>query len=264
MNASVDLETIDAGRRRTLKAAGSGLAVAFLWTAGMGPAVAAMNARRQDADRATAAADGNPPFAPNAFIRIGADGKIHLVMPTVEMGQAIYTGIAMMLAEELGAGMDQIVIEHSPPSDALYGQPLLGGGQITGGSTSTRGQWQVLREAGAVAREMLIGAAAARWHVPATECTVSRAVITHTPSGRTLAFGAVANDAGKLPQPATVKLKQRKDYTLIGRPLRRVDSPDKVNGTTQFGIDVKVPGMRYAAVHTSPELAGTLGAVGDR
>lgn len=264
MSARIHPDDIDRGRRTALKAAGGGLAVAFLWTSGMGPAVAAMSARRQEADAAAALADGNPTFAPNAFIRIGDDGKVRLVMPTVEMGQAIYTGIAMMLAEELGVGLDQVSIEHAPPDDALYGQPLLGGGQITGGSTSTRGQWQVLREAGAVAREMLVAAAAAQWRVDASTCSVARGVISHATSGRTLGFGAVANAAGKLPQPATVKLKERKDFTLIGKPLRRVDSPDKVNGSTQFGIDVNVPGMKFAAVRTSPELAGTLGDIDDK
>ena len=262
MNArSQDETTIDEGRRKALKVTGGGLAIAFLWSAGMGPAIAQMNPRRQPGDAAAAAADGNPPFAPNAFIRIDADGSVRLVMPSAEMGQSIYTGIAMMLGDELGVGLDQVKVEHSPPSDELYGIALLGGGQITGGSTSTRGQWQALREAGAVAREMLIAAAAAEWHVDPASCSVTRGVITHVPSGRTLGFGAVADAAGKLPQPASVTLKQRKDYTLIGRPLRRVDSPDKVNGATQFGIDVKVPGMKFAAVKTSPELAGTLGSV---
>jgi isoquinoline 1-oxidoreductase beta subunit len=255
--------SVDERRRQALRLAGGGLAVAFLWSAGMGPAVAQMNPRRQPGDEAVAAADGNPPFAPNAFIRIDADGGVRLVMPSAEMGQSIYTGIAMMLAEELGVGLDQIKVEHSPPNDALYGQALLGGEQATGGSTSTRGQWQALREAGAVAREMLIAAAAAQWHVDPEGCSVARGVITHVPSGRTLGFGTVADAAGRLPQPASVKLKERKDFTLIGKPLRRVDSPDKVNGGTQFGIDVKVPGMKFAAVKTSPELAGTLGAVDD-
>ncbi|UPG87613.1 molybdopterin-dependent oxidoreductase [Luteibacter aegosomatis] len=263
MNGRPDLDVIDPNRRRALKLTGGGLAVAFLWTAGLGPAVAQMSPRRQPGDEAAAAADGKPPFAPNAFIRIDADGTIRLVMPTVEMGQAIYTGICMMLAEELGVGLDQIRVEHSIPSDELYGQALLGGTQITGGSTSTRGQWQSLREAGAVARDMLVAAAAARWKVDPATCTVARAVITHGPTGRTLAFGAVAAAAADMPQPTQVKLKDPKDFTVIGKPLRRVDSPDKVNGTTQFGIDVKVPGMKFAAVRTSPELAGTLGAVDD-
>jgi isoquinoline 1-oxidoreductase beta subunit len=256
-------EGIDGGRRAAMKLAGGGLAVAFLWTAGLGPAFAQMNPRRQASDAAAAAADGNPAFAPNAFIRIDADGNVRLVMPSAEMGQAIYTGSAMMLAEELGVGLDQVKVEHSIASDPLYGAPLLGGGQITGGSTSTRGQWQSLREAGAVARDMLIAAAAAQWHVDPASCSVSRGTISHAPSGRTLGFGAVAEAAGKLPQPASVTLKNPKDFTVIGKPLRRVDSPDKVNGGTQFGIDVNVPGMKYAAVLTSPELAGTLGSVDD-
>lgn len=254
---------IDHGRRAALRAAGSGLAVAFLWTAGVGPAVAGMSARRQQGDAAAAAADGNPPFAPNAFIRIDADGHVRLVMPAVEMGQAIYTGIAMMLSEELGVGLDQVTVEHAPPDDDLYGVVLLGGTQVTGGSTSTRSQWQVLREAGAVARDMLVAAAAQRWKASAADCTVERGVITHTPTGRTCAFGAVADAAGRLPQPANVTLKQRRDYTLIGKPLRRVDSPDKVTGRTQFGIDVSVPGMKFAAVSTSPEIGGKLGSVDD-
>lgn len=254
---------INHGRRAALRAAGSGLAVAFLWTAGAGPAVAGMSARRQQGDAAAAAADGSPPFAPNAFIRIDADGHVRLVMPAVEMGQAIYTGIAMMLSEELGVGLDQVTVEHAPPNDDLYGVVLLGGTQVTGGSTSTRSQWQVLREAGAVARDMLVAAAAQRWKASAADCTVARGVITHAPTGRTCAFGAVADAAGRLPQPANVTLKQRRDYTLIGKPLRRVDSPDKVTGRTQFGIDVSVPGMKFAAVRTSPEIGGKLGSVDD-
>ncbi|WP_448097851.1 molybdopterin cofactor-binding domain-containing protein [Luteibacter yeojuensis] len=261
MKTRPDDDKVDTGRRRVTKLAGSGLAVGFLWTAGLGPAVAQTSARRQGGS--AAAVDSKPAFAPNAFIRIDPDGSIHLVMPTVEMGQAIYTGISMMLAEELGVGLDQIKVEHSIPSDALYGQALLGGLQATGGSTGTRNQWHGLREAGAVAREMLIAAAAAQWKADPATCTVSRATITHTPTGRTLAFGAAASAAAKLPPPTSVKLKDPKDFTVIGRPLRRVDSPDKVNGGTQFGIDVKVPGMKFAAVHTCPELGGTLVSVDD-
>jgi isoquinoline 1-oxidoreductase beta subunit len=150
-------DQIDLNRRHAIQS--GGLAIAFLWLGGSGIASAAINARRQPGDAAAALADGNPAFAPNAFIRIGTDGTVRLVMPTVEMGQAIYTGSSMLLAEELGVGLDQISVEHSPPSDDLYGMPLLGG-QITGGSTSTRGTWQVLREAGAVARTLLVTAAA--------------------------------------------------------------------------------------------------------
>jgi len=187
---------IDLDRRKALKL--TGLSIAFLWGTSSGTARAAMNARRQAGDPAAAAADGNPPFAPNAFIRIDADGAVRLVMPSVEMGQGIYTGICMMLAEELGVDLGQIKVEHSPPSDALYGNPYIGG-QITGGSTSTRGQYQVLREAGAVARTLLVQAAAQRWQVDASTCTAAHGAVVHAASGRKLAFGALAKSAGALP-----------------------------------------------------------------
>ncbi len=247
-------------RRRTALKAG-GLALAFTWF-GTGKAHAMISARRQPGDAAAAAADGQPTFAPNAFIRIDTDGSVRLVMPMVEMGQAIYTGSAMLLAEELGVDMDQIRVEHSPPSIELYGMPLLGG-QITGGSTSTRSTWKVLREAGAVARTLLVSAAAARWNVPPSQCTVERAVVTHAGSKRHLGFGELAAAAAKLPMPGPVALKDPKDFRLVGRPLRRVDSSDKVTGATQFGIDVRVPGMKVATVRACPTIGGTLASVDD-
>jgi isoquinoline 1-oxidoreductase beta subunit len=171
------------------------------------------------------------------------------------MGQSIYTGCSMLLAEELGVGLDQITVEHSPPSDELYGIPALGG-QITGGSTSTRATWTVLREAGAVARTMLVSAAATKWHVDPATCTVDRGVIRHTSSGRSLGFGEVASEAAKLPMPDKVQLTDPKDFKLIGKPMRRVDSADKIKGATQFGIDVRIPGMKIAIVMACPTLAG--------
>src|SRR5271168_2951653 len=197
------MKSIDMDRRSALKL--TGLTIAFLWGATSGTARAAMNARRQSSDAAAAAADGNPPFAPNAFIRIDTDGSVRLVMPSVEMGQGTYTGICMMLAEELGVGLGQIKVEHSPPNDQLYANPYIGG-QITGGSTSTRSQWQVLREAGAVARTLLVQAAAERWHVDPSTCTAAHGVVSHAASGRKLAFGALAKPAGALPMPAKVTL----------------------------------------------------------
>ncbi len=253
-------ENVDAGRRDALK--WGGLTLAFLWTGVGGTAHAALNARRQPGDAAAAAADGNPPFAPNAFIRIDADGLVRLVMPNVEMGQGIYTGACMMLAEELDVGMDQIRVEHAPPNEELYSMPLLGG-QITGGSTSTRGHWQVLREAGAVARAMLVAAAAERWHVDPASCTVSRGIVAHQPSKRSLAFGALARSAGALPEPGKVTLKDPQTFALIGKPLRRVDSADKVRGVTQFGIDVQVPGMKIATVKACPTFGGRVVGIND-
>ena len=259
--AQQESDNVDLGRRHALQA--SGLAIAFLWLGTTGTASAMINARRQPGDAAAAQADGNPPFAPNAFIRIDPTGKVRLVMPTVEMGQGIYTGCCMLLAEELGVGLDQITVEHSPPSDELYGIPLLGG-QITGGSTSTRATWQVLREAGAVARSMLVSAAAAQWHVDPASCTVDRGVVHHAASGRSLAFGALAVAAGKLPMPDKVQLTDPKDFKLIGKPMRRVDAPDKIKGATQFGIDVQMPGMKIATVMACPTFGGKLASIDDK
>ena len=259
--AAAPVVAVDVGRRNALKL--GGLSIAFLWSATSGPARAALNARRQPGDAAAAAADGNPPFAPNAFIRIDADGAVRLVMPNVEMGQGIYTGACMMLAEELDVGIDQITVEHAPPNDELYSMPLLGG-QITGGSTSTRGQWQVLREAGAVARSMLVSAAAQRWHVDPATCSVSRGVVIQQSSGRRLGFGALAKAAGALPIPDKVTLKDAKNFALIGKPLRRVDSADKVKGATQFGIDVQVPGMKIATVKACPTFGGRVVGINDK
>ena len=254
-------DDIDLGRRHALQA--GGLAIAFLWVGGTGMASAMISARRQPGDAAAALADGNPTFAPNAFIRIDTSGAVRLVMPSAEMGQSIYTGCSMLLAEELGVGLDQITVEHSPPSDELYGIPALGG-QITGGSTSTRATWTVLREAGAVARTMLVSAAATKWHVDPATCTVDRGVIRHTSSGRSLGFGEVASEAAKLPMPDKVQLTDPKDFKLIGKPMRRVDSADKIKGATQFGIDVRIPGMKIATVMACPTLAGKLAAVDDK
>lgn len=239
-----------------------GFTLAFVWLGVGGKARAFMSARPQSEDPAVARADGNPAFAPNAYIRIDPKGPVRLVMPNVEMGQGTYTGSCAMLAEELDIGMDQIKVEHAPPSDELYGVPALGG-QMTGGSTSTRTQWPVLREAGAVARTMLVTAAANRWHVDPASCTVRRGVVLHTATGRKLTYGEVARAASALPIPAKVTCKDPSAFTLIGKPLRRVDSPDKVVGAALFGIDARVPGMKIATVRACPTLGGKLRSVQD-
>ena len=204
----------------------------------------------------TAAAAGAPPaFAPNAFIRIGSDGRATLVMNQVEMGQGTYTSMPMLLAEELEVGLDQVQLEHAPPDDKLYANPLFGD-QETGGSTSVRVFYEPLRRAGATARTMLVAAAAQTWDVDPTSCRAKRGVVTHTPSGRTLTYGALADKAGKLPVTEKVALKDPKDFTLIGTPAKRLDAPDKVNGKAQYGIDVRLPGMKIATVAASPVLGG--------
>jgi len=256
------LHDVNLARRRALKAAGGGLAIAFLWTGTGGVAHALASARRQPGDAAMAAADGAPPFAPNAFIRVDTDGSVRLVIPSVEMGQSIYTGFAMLISEELGVGLDQVRVEHAPASTDLYGMPLMGG-QLTGGSTSTRSGWEVMREAGAVARTLLVSAAAAKWKVEASECTVSRGIITHAKTDRAIGFADVATAAGRLPMPDKVILKDPKDFTLIGKPMRRVDAFGKVNGTLPFGIDVKIDGMKVATVQACPTFGGTLKGVNE-
>jgi isoquinoline 1-oxidoreductase beta subunit len=212
---------------------------------------------------ATAGAAASPPsFAPNAFIRIGTDGRITLIMNQVEMGQGMYTSMPMLLAEELEVGLDQVQLEHAPPNDKLYANPLIGF-QVTGGSTSVRAMYTPLRTAGATARAMLVAAAAQTWDVDPGSCRAQKGVVTHRPTGRTLSYGALAEKAAKLPAPEKVALKDPKDFTLIGTPAKRLDTPDKVNGKAQFGIDVRLPGMKIATVAASPVRGGKVAGLDD-
>ena len=208
-------------------------------------------------------AQGNAaPFAPNAFIRIDRDGAVILTMHKVEMGQGTYTAMPMLLAEELEVGLDQVRLEHAPADDARYAEPLFGV-QETGGSTSVRGNWEPLRRAGAAARSMLITAAAQTWKVDPSSCRAAAGVVTHGPSGRTLSYGALVDAAAKLPVPRNVPLKDPKDFKLIGTPAKRLDTPEKVDGTALFGIDVRLPGMKFAAVAACPVFGGKLAGVDD-
>jgi len=210
---------------------------------------------------ATAAAAAPPPaFAPNAFIRIGTDGRVTLVMNQVEMGQGTYTSMPMLIAEELEVGLDQVQLEHAPPDDKLYANPFFGD-QETGGSSSVRAFYEPLRRAGATARAMLVAAAAQTWDVDVASCRAKRGVVTHTPSGRTLSYGALAEKAAKLPVPEKVALKDPKDFTLIGTAAKRLDKAEKVNGKAQYGIDVRLPGMKIATVAASPVLGGKVAAL---
>jgi len=143
-------------------------------------------------------------FAPNAFIRIDPAGKTTLVMPQVEMGQGVYTSVAMILAEELDADYQQVVLEHAPPNDKLYGNPAFGI-QVTGNSNSIRAFWKPLREAGATARAMLIHAAAQQWKVDPASCTAADGQVRHIGSGRKAGFGTLAGAASKLAPPKTAK-----------------------------------------------------------
>ena len=201
-------------------------------------------------------------FTANAFIRIDKTGKTTLVMPQAEMGQGVYTAIAMILAEELDADFAQVVLEHGPPSDKLYGNPIFGV-QATGNSNSIRAFWDKLRAAGAVARMMLIGAAAQQWQVDPTSCAAADGKVTHAASNRTLSYGKLADTAGKLPIPDKPRLKDPKDFTLIGKSLKRFDMPSKSNGKTIYGIDAMVPDMKFATLAQCPVLGGKVKQVDD-
>jgi isoquinoline 1-oxidoreductase subunit beta len=196
-------------------------------------------------------------FAPNAFVRISTDGAITLILPHTEVGQGIYTSSAMLMAEELEVGFDQIQIEPAPPDLKKYMDPLLYD-QATGGSTSTRSDWMRLREAAAAARLMLIGAAAAQWHVDPAGCRVERGMVHHDGSGRALGYGDVATAAAALPVPKDIMLKDPAQFKLIGTNAKRLDTPAKVNGTAVFGIDIKVPGMRIGTLAITPVKGGKL------
>jgi len=194
-------------------------------------------------------------FTPNAFVRIGRDGRVTLVMSQVEMGQGTYTSMPMLIAEELEVPLEQVTLEHAPPDNKLYGNPLFGV-QITGGSTSVRAYWVPLRQAGASARSMLIAAAAQHWKVDPAACHAERGEVVHSASARKLKYGALVDAAAKLPLPDKVALKDPKDFKLIGTPAKRLDTPDKLNGKAQFGIDAQLPGMKIATVAACPVFGG--------
>ncbi|MFC0239174.1 xanthine dehydrogenase family protein molybdopterin-binding subunit [Rhodopseudomonas telluris] len=196
------------------------------------------------------------------FVRIAPSGEIALVMPSVEMGQGIYTAEAALLAEELDVRLDQITAVAAPPDASLYAQPLFKA-QLTGGSTSIRGFWTPLRQAGAAARHMLVAAAAQRWQVEAADCITRDGIVTHAPSGRALPYAEVAADAAALPVPMQPQLKSPADYKLIGKSLKRIDTPAKVDGSAVYGIDIDVPGMKTAVLAICPVAGGTLRAVDD-
>jgi isoquinoline 1-oxidoreductase subunit beta len=202
-------------------------------------------------------------FTPNAFIRIGGDGQIVLTMPYVEMGQGTYTAIPMLIAEELEVDLKQVQLEHAPPNEKLYGNPALGGVQATGGSTAIRASWKPLRQAGAIARTMLVSAAAERWNVDPASCRAQSGEVLHAPTGRSIKYGELAADAAGTPVPESVALKRSEDFRLIGTPAKRLDAPAKVNGTAVYGIDVRPPGVKIATLAQSPVFGGRVKSVDD-
>ena len=201
-------------------------------------------------------------FVPNAFIRIGSDGQIVLTMPYVEMGQGTYTSIPMLIAEELEVDLKQIRLEHAPPNEKLYANPLLGV-QATGNSNAIRGAWQPLRQAGAAAKTMLVAAAAKKWNVDPASCRAQSGEVLHPPTGRSIKYGALAADAAGMPVPEKIALKRPQEFKLIGTPAKRLDSPAKVNGTAVYGIDVRPQGVKIATLAQSPVFGGRVKSVDD-
>jgi isoquinoline 1-oxidoreductase beta subunit len=249
-------DPVQAGRRSTrrgfLKEAGSVTAIAltigFEWAGGSRPALA----KAESADAAT-------PFAPNAFVRIASDNSVTVISKHLEMGQGSYNGIATVLAEELDADWSLVRVESAPADAKRYNNLSFGPIQGTGGSSAMANSWKQLREAGAKARAMLVAAAAAQWHVPAEQVTVSDSTVHH-PDGKTQAtFGSLVARAASLPIPDQVTLKDPKNFKLIGkRQSPRVDIPAKCDGSAQFTLDVQMPGLLVALIRRPPRFGGTV------
>ena len=189
----------------------------------------------------------------NAWLRIGADDSITMLIDRSEMGQGVYTALSTLIAEELEVDLSRIRILAAPVGEAYVN--ALNGGQITGTSNSVTDAWEKLRTAGAQARAMLVTAAAQRWRIDPSQCHAADGKVVGT-QGRTASYGELARTAAKLPVPKDVALKDAKDFRLIGKPLPRLDTPEKVDGSAQFGLDVQLPGMLYAVIALSPTLGG--------
>jgi isoquinoline 1-oxidoreductase subunit beta len=224
-------------------ATGGGLALGFNVPFGERGARAAANAREI-----------------TAWVVIEPDDTVIVRIARSEMGQGSFTGLSMLVAEELECDWSKVRAEFAAPEDNIR-RNRIWGDMATGGSRAIRGSQDYLRKAGATAREMLIAAAAARWNVVPAECTAANSLITHLPSGRHVRFGAVAAEAAKLAPPATVTLKEPKDWKLIGTPRNRLEIADKVTGKPIFASDVRLPNMLHAAILQSPVFKGAATAV---
>ncbi|MES2279787.1 MAG: xanthine dehydrogenase family protein molybdopterin-binding subunit [Pseudomonadota bacterium] len=196
-------------------------------------------------------------YTPNAWVHIADDNTITLISARSEMGQGVYTSMPMLIAEELNVDIRRIKVAIAPPDGKVYGNALLGGPQLTGGSTSVRDGWEKLRIAGAQVRTMLVSAAAAKWNVDASTLKAENGMVIGA-KGRRATYGSLAEAASKLPVPEKVALKDPKDFTIIGKPTKRLDTPAKTNGTAEFGIDVRLPGMVYASLEQCPVIGGTV------
>ena len=206
--------------------------------------------------RSTADAAGTL-HTPNAWVHISDDNTITLISARSEMGQGVYTSMPMLIAEELNVDIKQVKVAFAPPDAKLYGNPLLGGPQLTGGSTSVRDGWEKLRVAGAQVREMLLTAAAARWDVDKDLLKAENGMV-FGPKGKKATYGELAQSASQMPVPEKPPMKDPKDFRIVGKRTKRLDTPAKTNGTAEFGIDVKLPGMVYAALEQCPVIGGTV------
>lgn len=210
---------------------------------------------------AAAAGGSAEVFQPNAFIRIAVDGKVTVIVGQAEMGQGVLTSLPMIVADELEVDWNNVDFEHGPAGKA-YANPMLGS-QITGGSSSVKAFFDPLRKSAASVREMLVTAAAQKWGVPTEQCRAKDGTVFHSTSRRVLKYGDLLVDASKIAPPANPKLKDPKDFKYIGKDIKRLDTPEKVNGTGVFGIDVKVPGMLTASILRSPVFGGKVKSVDD-
>jgi isoquinoline 1-oxidoreductase beta subunit len=188
-------------------------------------------------------------FIPNAWLKIDTDGTVTVTVARSEMGQGVWTSMPMIVAEELDADWSKIQIVQADAHPSKYGS------MSTGGSFSVRGSWQTLRTAGATAREMLLTAAAQTWGVNKSTCRAEQGAVFQS-SGKKMSYGELAEAAGKVPVPAEVPLKDPKDFKILGKPMRKLDTPLKVDGSAKFGIDIRVPGMLFASIEKSPVFGG--------
>ena len=229
----------------------------FAGAAAGGGLLISINASMFRADRAAAADAQVTTFAPGAFIRIDKAGNVTAIIPQVEIGQGVYTSMPMLLAEELEVEPNQIRVEQAPPDDKLYANPKLGF-QATGGSTSIAAFYEPFRHAGAVARTMLVAAAAETWGVDASGCRAENGTVIHDASSQRLTYGDLSAKAATLQMPDKVALKDPKDFKVIGRSLKRRDSVDKTTGRAQYSIDFMLPDLKVAVPQASPIIGGKL------
>ncbi len=202
-------------------------------------------------------------FEPNAFLRIGTDDSVTVICKHLEMGQGTYTGLATLVAEELDADWGQVRVEGAPADASRYNNLFWGPAQGTGGSTAMANSWEQMRKAGAAARAMLVAAAARQWQVPAAEVEVEAGVVRHPSSGHSARFGELTEAAAAEAVPTDVKLKDPKDFKLIGKRVSRKDTANKINGTAQFTQDVQLPGMLVAVVAHPPQFGAQVKSFDD-